>query len=124
MKSDPPFGGSKEEYSALFKDAFDFLKMDVSQNSIPPRANSELFIELKKNNQVKVNLYEFEGITCSGCMDTVSKKFAEINGVLNVSMSSDFAEVLIVSENEIAVEKLQNTISYDEKYKIKLIAFS
>lgn len=119
----PPFGGSKEEYTALFKGAFDFLKMDVSPNSILPRANSELFIELKKNQQVVVSLYAFEGITCSGCMDTITKKFEALNGVLNVSMSSDFAEVLLVSQNKIAIEQLENSIAYDEKYKIKLIQF-
>lgn len=118
----PPFGGSKEEYEKLFKATFDFLRIDLCQNSIAPRANSELCIELKKNIQVEVNLYEFEGITCSGCMDTVTKKFTEIDGILNVSMSSNFAEVLIVSEKEIAVEELQNAISYDEKYKIKKIS--
>ncbi|MBC7642405.1 MAG: thiopurine S-methyltransferase, partial [Flavobacterium sp.] len=117
----PPFGGSKEEYEMLFAVTFDFLKMDVCTNSISPRANSELFFELKKNNTVKVYLYEFNGITCSGCMESVSKKFAAIDGILNVSMSSDFAEVLIVSKNEIAVEELQNAISYDKKYKIKKI---
>jgi SAM-dependent methyltransferase len=119
----PPFGGSKEEYSALFKDAFDFLKMDMSQNSIPPRANSELFIELKKNQQLAVNLYEFEGISCSGCRDTITKKFAAIQGILNVSMSSDFTEVLVVSKDKIAIEDLQNAIAYDQKYQIKLIAY-
>jgi len=46
----------------------------------------------------------------------------EIDGVLNVSINNNFTEVLIVSKNEIAVEKLQTAISYDEKYKIKLIA--
>ena len=96
--------------------------MEVSQNSIPPRANSELFIELKKN-QLKVSLYEFEGITCSGCMETITKKIAAIQGVLNVSMSIDFAEVLIVSEDKIEIDELQNTIAYDQKYHIKLIAF-
>lgn len=118
----PPFGGSKAEYELLYTAAFEFLKMDVCPNSIAPRANSELFFELKKNNQVKVNLYELEGITCSGCMESVAKKFKAIDGILNVSMSSDFAEVLIVSKNEIAVEELQNAISYDEKYKIKKIS--
>jgi hypothetical protein len=54
-------------------------------------------------------------------MESVTKKFEEIDGILNVSMSSDFAEVLIVSKNEIAVEDLQNAISFDEKYKIKKI---
>jgi SAM-dependent methyltransferase len=118
----PPFGGSKEEYETLFEAAFEFLKMDVSINSIAPRANSELFFELKKNNNVSVNLYEFEGITCSGCMESVTKKFAALDGIVNVSMSSDFAEVLIVSKNEIAVAALQNAISYDEKYQIKKIS--
>ncbi|TDE50052.1 methyltransferase domain-containing protein [Flavobacterium sp. GT3P67] len=121
FESGPPFGGSKEEYELLFKGAFDFLKMNVSENSIAPRANSELFIELKKNNQVIVNLYEFEGITCSGCMETITKKLTAIEEILNVSMSSNFAEVLIVSKNEIAVEILQQVISYDAKYKIKKI---
>ena len=121
FESGPPFGGSKEEYEMLFKDAFDFLKMDVSKNSIAPRANSELFIELKKNNQVVVNLYEFEGITCNDCMETITKKLTAIDGILNVSMSSNCAEVLIVSKNEIAIEAMQQVISYDEKYKIKKI---
>lgn len=117
----PPFGGSKEEYEKLFKDAFHYIKMEVSPNSIAPRANTELFFELKKNNQVVVNLYEFEGITCSGCMETITEKLLAIDGVSNVSMSSNFAEVLIVSKNEIAIEALQQVISYDEKYQIKKI---
>ncbi|MFV8335601.1 methyltransferase [Flavobacterium sp. RSP29] len=121
FESGPPFGGSKEEYELLFAAAFDFLKMDVSENSIAPRANSELFIELQKNNQVVVNLYEFEGITCSGCKETIAEKLLTIEGVLNVSMSSNFAEVLIVSKNEIAIKALQDEISYDEKYKINKI---
>jgi SAM-dependent methyltransferase len=114
----PPFGGSKEEYKLLFKNAFDFLKIDVSQNSIAPRANSELFIELKKNNIVNVSLYQFEGISCSGCMNTVVSKFKALNEVLNASMSSNFAEVLIVSKKEIPLEELQAIVSYDEKYSI------
>ncbi|MFV5700893.1 methyltransferase domain-containing protein [Flavobacterium sp. XS2P12] len=115
----PPFGGSKEEYEMLFAIAFDFLKMDLCPNSIAPRANSELFFELKKNNQVDVNLYEFSGITSSDCIESVTKKFAAIDGILNVSISSNFAEVLIVSKNEIAIEALQNAISHDKKFKIK-----
>jgi hypothetical protein len=55
-------------------------------------------------------------------MESVTKNFAAINGIVNVSMSSDFAEVLIVSKNEIAVAALQNAISYDEKYQIKKIS--
>lgn len=44
----PPFGGSKAEYELLFNKHFKFLQMDLCQNSIKPRANSELFIELQK----------------------------------------------------------------------------
>lgn len=119
FESGPPFGGSQEEYNLLFQHAFDFLKMEVSQNSATPRAGSELFIELQKNNEVLVNLYSFEGITCSGCKNTVSEKFAAIEEVLNVSMSSNFTEVLMVSKNQIAIETLQKEIAYDEKYKIR-----
>lgn len=117
----PPFGGSKQEYEALFKNTFVFLKMEKAENSVTPRADTELFFELKKNNTVQVNLYEFKGITCSGCMNTVTTKFEALSDVLNASMSTDFAEVLIVSKKEIPLEELQTIVSYDEKYKIKKI---
>lgn len=114
----PPFGGSKEEYNKLFNAAFDFLKMDVARNSITPRANSELFFELRKNHNVKVILYQFEGITCTGCMSTVTSQFETLKDVLNASMSTNFAEVLMVSKKEIPLMELQKIISYDEKYTI------
>ena len=44
----PPFGGSHTEYEQLFASYFEFLKMNLCQNSIKPRANSELFIEFQK----------------------------------------------------------------------------
>ncbi len=44
----PPFGGSKEEYEQLFSPYFEILRMEECYNSIPPRAGSELFIEMKK----------------------------------------------------------------------------
>ncbi|MFA9190631.1 methyltransferase domain-containing protein [Flavobacterium sp. FZUC8N2.13] len=117
----PPFGGSQKEYKLLFKDAFYFLKLEIAAHSAEPRQNSELFFEFKKNNTVQVHLYAFEGITCSGCMETVSAKFATLPTVLNVSMSSDYSEVLIVSETEIQQKKLQEIISYEQKYKIHLL---
>jgi SAM-dependent methyltransferase len=119
FESGPPFGGSQEEYTLLFQQSFDFLEMEVCQNSATPRAGSELFIELQKNSEVLVNLYPFEGITCNGCKNTVSEKLSALESVLNVSMSSNFAEVLIVSKAEVALETLQKEIAYDEKYKIK-----
>ncbi|MGO4904155.1 methyltransferase domain-containing protein [Flavobacterium sp. W20_MBD1_R3] len=121
FESGPPFGGSKEEYEKHFAAAFDFTKMNISENSITPRANSELFIELNKNSQVGVNLYELEGITCTDCMETITKKILAIDGVLNVSISSNYAEVLIVSKNEIETDILKDVITCDEKYTIKKI---
>jgi SAM-dependent methyltransferase len=118
FESNPPFGGSQEEYTLLFQQAFDFLKMEVCQNSATPRAGSELSVELQKNSEVLVNLYPFEGITCNGCKNTVTEKFSALENILNVSMSSNFTEVLIVSKDEIALETLQKEIAYDEKYKI------
>jgi len=46
----PPFGGSQTEYIQLFKNHFEFLQMDLCQNSIKPRANTELFIEFQKKH--------------------------------------------------------------------------
>jgi methyl halide transferase len=115
----PPFGGSKEEYLALFKGAFAIIKMEMAQNSSAPRANSELFFKFKKNNSVTVTLYGFKGTTCSGCMETVTHKFSTLQKVINASMSTDFAEILLVSQGEIPTEELQAINSYDEKYRIK-----
>ena len=114
----PPFGGSLKEYEQLFSKAFAFNSISLAVNSIPARANSELFFEFQKDKHYQVSLYHFEGITCSGCMDTVSNKFLQIDGVLNVSMNSNFSEIIIVSKTEISLKTLQEIVSYDEKYKI------
>jgi copper chaperone CopZ len=114
----PPFGGNKVEYINLFSGAFTIEKMEVCANSVAPRANSELFIELEKNTATEVHLYNFEGITCSGCKATVSEKLAEIDAVINVNMNTNFTEVVIASKEEIVLQKLQDRVSYDEKYKI------
>ena len=116
----PPFGGHQTEYELLFKNAIIFNNLFVPCNSVPKRQGHELFIEFTKNETL-VTLYQFEGITCSGCMNTVSNKYREIDGVMNVSMSSDFSEILIVSEKEIDVTLLQELVAYDEKYKINTI---
>lgn len=115
----PPFGGSKEEYERLFKHAFQLQQLAEATNSVAPRAKSELYFVFKKNSDAMVHLYEFEGITCSGCMNTVSTAFMDIAEFKNVSMSLDFSEILLVSTTEIPVTQLQALVSYDEKYKIK-----
>lgn len=45
----PPFGGSADEYRLLFQDRFTILHFEACYNSIAPRANRELFMELVKS---------------------------------------------------------------------------
>ena len=114
----PPFGGNQKEYEMLFKEAFYFEKLEEATNSAEPRKDTELFFEFRKNNKVIVQLYNFEGITCSSCMETVSAKFAALEEVLNVSMNTSFSEILLISKTEVSLELLQQIVSYDQKYKI------
>lgn len=44
----PPFGGSKNEYEKLFSQYMSIEQMEPCQNSIEPRAGSELWICLRK----------------------------------------------------------------------------
>jgi SAM-dependent methyltransferase len=114
----PPFGGSKEEYEKLFYGPFDFITIETATNSVEPRANTELFFKFKKGD-VLVNFYSFQGITCNGCKNSVTEIYSKIEGVKNASMSSDFKEILTVSDEEIDLKLLQELVSYDEGYKIE-----
>ena len=44
----PPFGGSKEEYEDLFSPKFKIVMMEPCYNSIPRRAETELFFIMKR----------------------------------------------------------------------------
>ncbi len=114
----PPFGGSSEEYEKLFQTAFHIDQLSTANNSVSPRANSELFFSFVKNNSVMVNLYSFEGITCTGCKNSVTEIYSKIEGVKNVNMSSDFKEILIVCDKEIDMKLLQELVSYEKDYKV------
>jgi SAM-dependent methyltransferase len=46
--SEPPFGGTREEYRAYFEPYFDFVHFETAYNSLRPRQGRELFICLKK----------------------------------------------------------------------------
>lgn len=46
----PPFGGTKEAYQRIFSPYFHILQMEISRDSIQPRAGRELFIELRKRS--------------------------------------------------------------------------
>lgn len=115
----PPFGGNQQEYEALFNSAFNPVSMQPCDHSIAPRANSELLFECRKNNIVEVDLYSFRGITCNGCMTTVTNKLKEIDGVLNVHMNATYSEVMIVSDSVPDLQKLQEAIADDANYHIE-----
>tara|TARA_B110000037_G_scaffold148716_1_gene167972 strand:+ start:3860 stop:4447 length:588 start_codon:yes stop_codon:yes gene_type:complete len=44
----PPFGGFKKDYLPIFKNYFDITTFEECYNSIKPRANRELFINVRK----------------------------------------------------------------------------
>jgi len=48
FEKNPPFGGNKEEYIALFEPLFTINKMEITTQSVQPRMGSELFFELIK----------------------------------------------------------------------------
>jgi copper chaperone CopZ len=54
-------------------------------------------------------------------METVTEKLLAIDGILNVSVSSDFTKVLIVSTNEIETKTLRDVIAHAGKYTIQKI---
>jgi thiopurine S-methyltransferase len=45
----PPFGGSANEYKALFETEFTIEHMKLTDKSIEPRKGSELFVEFTNN---------------------------------------------------------------------------
>ena len=46
--TEPPFGGTREEYRTYFEPYFDFKHFDTAYNSLRPRQDRELFICLKR----------------------------------------------------------------------------
>jgi methyl halide transferase len=48
FETNPPFGGSKDEYVKLFTQYFDIEIMEPCYNSIKPREGAELFIKMIK----------------------------------------------------------------------------
>ncbi len=51
-KKGPPFGGDASEYTAVFAPFFTIRIMDKCHNSIAPRSNSEVFINLEKKHVI------------------------------------------------------------------------
>lgn len=112
FEKSPPFGGSKAEYEQLFAKAFTFLKLENCLQSASPRANSELWIEFKKNKDVIVNLYTMEGITS---VDYMTEQLSAITDVVHISINSDFSELLLVSTKEMDTQNIQHIITTPKK---------
>lgn len=49
--TEPPFGGSKEEYDQLFRNKMKIKVLEKAYNSIKPRADREVFINIEKQQQ-------------------------------------------------------------------------
>lgn len=48
LATEPPFGGTREEYRVYFEPYFDFVHFDTATNSLRPRQGRELFISLRR----------------------------------------------------------------------------
>lgn len=44
----PPFGGTKEEYEALFSPGFKIEQLSLAENSVKPRAGNELLVQFTR----------------------------------------------------------------------------
>lgn len=117
----PPFGGSTIEYQSLFSDAFEIEKMEECTNSVLPRMHSELIFNFIKKKEIVVNLYGLTGITCSNCVQTVSKKLLELPGVLSAQINSNFSDLLLISTQDIPLIQLQEVLAYESHYTITKI---
>lgn len=119
-KAGPPFGGQREDYVKLFEPLYTLKQFDTCTNSVKPRMGSELFIEMEKKNipAEQVKLYTVSGITCSGCVRSVSSNLLKVEGVTAVSINTDFTEVLVISSVPVALNKLREAIAYDAKYQL------
>lgn len=116
----PPFGGHTEAYVDLFGGAFTMQYIEPCTYSIAPRAGAEVLFACTKNDDV-VNLYAFDGITCSGCSADVCQLLSSIPDVIQAHISVDFKELLIVSRVMIPIEVLQHKLSAEPKYQLRLL---
>lgn len=117
--SGPPFGGSKKEYESIFRGAFTFKHFSKSKTSVGPRANTEIFIELEKRNEVV--LATFQTIVFSDLKHAYSIKqlITSLDGVINVSLSSDLMEILVVCEKRFPLKLLHNIVDRERKLKLE-----
>lgn len=121
FEAGPPFGGNREDYVNLFRDAFLIRKMETCQNSVEKRTGTELFFEMEKNQTAVVRLFAVEGVNCSSCGRAITEKLMTLTGVLHCNMSSDFSRLFIVSTAEIPLVVLQREFSEDKAHRLEAI---
>jgi SAM-dependent methyltransferase len=119
FEAGPPFGGDEAEYRHLFSAAFEIEAMNVAKNSIEPRKSSELQFLFRKK-EILITKYQFKGITCNGCRNEIEAKLSDLPNVIKAIINSDFSELIIISDDSVALNLLNEAIAYDSKYRIEL----
>jgi copper chaperone CopZ len=119
-KAGPPFGGKREDYIKIFEPIFNLKQFDICTNSVKPRMGMELFIEMEKKDLPAefVKIYTVSGITCSGCVRSVTAQLLKVEGVTAISINNDFTEILVVSNQPVQLSKLRSALAYDTKYQL------
>ncbi len=111
----PPFGGNSAEYHSLFGAAFTVDTVKNNDLSIAARANSEVWVEFTKNNEISVQLITLNGITCSGCQKDATAALLAIDGCLQALINSNYAQLLVVSTNHISRNAIADALAYNPK---------
>ncbi|MBK9733807.1 MAG: methyltransferase domain-containing protein [Saprospiraceae bacterium] len=119
--SGPPFGGSKKEYESIFRGAFTLNHFSKCKASVSPRSGSELFIELEKKRDVVLAIYQTSAFSDLKHAKTIKQCIISLDGVINVSLSSDLMKILVVCEERFPLNMLQNIVDNKLKFKIEEI---
>lgn len=64
-------------------------------------------------------LYKVKGMTCNGCVATVSKALEDIDGVSQAKVSLSPSEALITNEKGISIDALNQALSQKGKYRLE-----
>ena len=61
--------------------------------------------------------YKIDGMTCSSCVDTITKRLKALPGVTNVNISLPEKKVDVIADRAILIKEIQNAIADLPKYK-------
>ena len=71
---------------------------------------SKYHIHPLKSNDIKTRKFPVNGMTCNGCKSHVENTLAKVEGVVNVTVNLEKAEVTIDMKPEIPIEDLQDVL--------------